>query len=173
MCLLAHIDKAAARHGSGGNSYSGTVAWHNSTRSRLALVNDELRHEKSNHGRMRDQPIKLAWSASGIPIPATFTRNEQTTLEREAADDAAVMACLRAAIAANSTVPAAHQGQFTAWHALAVLAEFPEAMKDGPTGKARFRESLMRLRRAGLVTEREYRTCHRNVRACLVPSDTP
>ena len=38
VMLLAHIDKQAARFGSQGNSYSGSSAWHNSARSRLALV---------------------------------------------------------------------------------------------------------------------------------------
>lgn len=51
LLLLAHIDKAAARYGSAGNSYSGSTAWHNSVRSRLALVDGELRQEKLNVGK--------------------------------------------------------------------------------------------------------------------------
>ena len=59
VVLLAHIDKAAARNGGQGNSYSGSTAWHNSARSRLALVEDEatgleLLHEKANFGKKRD-----------------------------------------------------------------------------------------------------------------------
>jgi RecA-family ATPase len=52
LMLLAHIDKAAARYGALGNSFSGSTAWHNSTRSRLALLSGEklkLAHEKHNY----------------------------------------------------------------------------------------------------------------------------
>ncbi|HVV97943.1 MAG TPA: AAA family ATPase, partial [Rhodanobacteraceae bacterium] len=38
VLLLAHIDKNAAKFGAQGNSYSGSTAWHNSVRSRLALI---------------------------------------------------------------------------------------------------------------------------------------
>src|SRR5690606_30152541 len=41
VVLLAHIDKAAARGGGKGQSFSGSTQWHNSVRSRLALVESE------------------------------------------------------------------------------------------------------------------------------------
>ena len=52
LVLLAHIDKNAAKDGARGNSYSGSTAWHNSARSRLALMEQDghiqLLHEKAN-----------------------------------------------------------------------------------------------------------------------------
>ncbi len=53
VLLLAHIDKSAAKGFGGGESYSGSTAWHNSARSRLVLKPDKggeliLEHEKSN-----------------------------------------------------------------------------------------------------------------------------
>ena len=41
ILLLAHIDKNAAKFGANGNTYSGSTAWHNSPRSRLALTDDD------------------------------------------------------------------------------------------------------------------------------------
>src|SRR5690625_5910278 len=45
VVLLAHIDKVAARNGGGGNDYSGSTAWHNSARSRIALMQDPNHQE--------------------------------------------------------------------------------------------------------------------------------
>ena len=70
VLLLAHIDKQAARGGAAGNNYSGSTAWHNSSRSRLALVPTddgvELHQEKLNLGARLDAPIELSWSADGL-----------------------------------------------------------------------------------------------------------
>jgi hypothetical protein len=71
--LLAHVDKntSKARKAEGGEGYSGSTAWHNSTRSRLFLTSGDddlltLEHQKSNLGRMRE-PIKLEWVEDGLP----------------------------------------------------------------------------------------------------------
>ncbi len=64
IVLLAHIDKSAARYGASGNSYSGSTGWHNSARSRLALVDNELRQEKLNVGKVLPDPIPLVWTAT-------------------------------------------------------------------------------------------------------------
>lgn len=74
VLLLAHIDKSAARHGAQGDSYSGSTAWHNSARSRLALTPEkdgtvELRQEKLNLGP-KAEPMRLRWSERGVLIPA-------------------------------------------------------------------------------------------------------
>ena len=71
VLLLAHIDKSAAKGFGGGESYSGSTAWHNSARSRLVLKRDKddtliLEHEKSNFGRKRE-PLRLVWPDGGLP----------------------------------------------------------------------------------------------------------
>lgn len=72
VVLLAHIDKTAARFGAAGNSYSGSTAWHNSSRSRLALIdaNDCLKviHEKHNYSQKA--PDVLLEFRSGVVMPA-------------------------------------------------------------------------------------------------------
>ncbi|MDE2452493.1 MAG: AAA family ATPase, partial [Burkholderiales bacterium] len=72
VCLLAHIDKSAAKGFGGAESYSGSTAWHNSARSRLTLKRDKdggglvLEHEKCNYGPTRD-PMPLVWPGDGLP----------------------------------------------------------------------------------------------------------
>jgi hypothetical protein len=77
VLLLAHVDKGTSRAGKSplnGETYSGSTAWHNSVRSRLALLQPEpgqleLRHEKSNFGRKREA-LLLDWPDDGLPAPA-------------------------------------------------------------------------------------------------------
>lgn len=73
VLLLAHVDKASARGLGAGQSYSGSTAWHNSARSRLALSRDKddalvLEHDKSTHG-MKHAPLRLQWVENGLPEP--------------------------------------------------------------------------------------------------------
>ena len=72
MLLLAHIQKAATggRHA---ESYSGSTAWHNSARSRLALTADRddatrltLSHDKLNLGPRTAEPLRLVRSHTGL-----------------------------------------------------------------------------------------------------------
>lgn len=71
VVLLAHIDKNAAKHGAANNSYSGSTAWHNSARSRIALVEVdgvlEIRHEKANLSALAE-PVRLV-REKGVPVP--------------------------------------------------------------------------------------------------------
>jgi hypothetical protein len=74
VILLAHIDKQAAKGNGGDQNYSGSTAWNNSARSRLAMLPNtdgtmELVHEKSNHGP-KQSPIRLMWCA-GLPALAS------------------------------------------------------------------------------------------------------
>ena len=73
VLLLAHVDKGTSRGDrAGGESYSGSTAWHNSARSRLYLSREKdsgallLEHQKSNHGPMRE-PMRLVWPRDGLP----------------------------------------------------------------------------------------------------------
>ncbi len=70
VLLLAHINKLKARGlDASAENYSGSTAWHNSARSRLALTRTDggltLTHEKANLGPMRD-PLLIAWPKGGV-----------------------------------------------------------------------------------------------------------
>lgn len=102
VLLLAHVDKATSRSKKpeGGEGYSGSTAWHNSSRSRLFMTRGDdglltLEHQKSNLGKMRE-PIVLAWPDSGLPtlasdVPDIYGTNN---LQQGRADDARVPALL-------------------------------------------------------------------------------
>lgn len=72
VILAGHVDKGTSRGDRGGiESYSGSTAWHNSARSRIAQTRDkdgaiELVHQKSNHGPLH-APIRLVWPPGGVP----------------------------------------------------------------------------------------------------------
>src|SRR5690606_6765955 len=133
LILLAHVDKLAARNGSSGNSYSGSTAWHNSARSRLALVDldgtIECRQEKANFGKPAD-PIRLHWNEHGVLMPAG-----SAGAFAQARDDAeAVLGALRAAWAAGVDVGAARQGPATTQSLLATFDELPNHLR-GASGR--------------------------------------
>lgn len=157
LLLLAHIDKTAARYGSAGNSYSGSTAWHNSVRSRLALVDSELRQEKLNVGKRMDAAIKLQFSARGVPVPDSMSDIDET---RERDDDAALLACFIAAEEAGATVPTGERGSNTTWHALKVYPEFAPQFREN---KDRFQAGVARLTRAGAIIRETYRDHRRHV----------
>src|SRR5690606_27637354 len=88
LLLLAHIDKTAARYGSNGESYSGSTAWHNSVRSRLALLPNkagavELLHEKANLSRPAE-PRLFNWSDAGVLVPTTAEAAQAGAQARDA-----------------------------------------------------------------------------------------
>lgn len=69
VLLLAHVNKMTAKTGMRAESYSGSTAWHNSSRSRLSLTETDgqltLSHDKSNRG-VRGQDIPLSWTGEGL-----------------------------------------------------------------------------------------------------------
>lgn len=151
VCLLAHIDKSAARYGAAGNSYSGSTAWHNSARSRLALIDNdgaiELRQEKLNLGRAHD-PIALEWTDRGVLRPVA--------LAQRARDDAfTVYAALRKAIQAGAVVNTATTSQYSAARCLEPYLP-PELT--GPKGGRRVHRALAALQDAGRIERVKYRT---------------
>ena len=167
LILLAHIDKSAARNGSQGNSYSGSTAWHNSVRARLALAaNDgavELVPEKLNHGKLAE-PITLAWTDTGVLMPL----ERATTAAGGQADDEAVLGALRAAQAAGVDVGIARSGPSTAQSILATFPELPPHLH-GPKGRRAFWAAVGRLTAAGQVRVETITTESRNRKKVLVP----
>ncbi len=161
VLLLAHIDKAAARFGANGNSYSGSTAWHNSARSRLALARNpktdaiELAHEKLNVGRKLEDPIVLDWNEGGVLLPISANVRQSIEALAEVSFDQDVYALVRAAIAAEMTVTTATTGPVTAWHTLQPLPEFPAQLKPR-SAKPRFEAALIRLSRKGMIRREKY-----------------
>ncbi|SEN09964.1 RecA-family ATPase [Luteibacter sp. UNCMF331Sha3.1] len=161
LVLLAHVDKASAKNGAQGNSYLGTAAWHNSARSRLALVKDdngpmELRHEKSNLAA-KAQPILLQQARNGVLVPADGGGSRESAEALIAAADAdAVYGVLVHAINAGLTVTAATAGPSTAWHVLASLPELGPQYRNHD-GKRRVQAALVKLSRDGRIIRAEFK----------------
>ncbi len=161
VLLLAHIDKAAARDGGKRNSYSGSTAWHNSARSRFALVTDEdgtvsLIHEKHNLGRLA-KTLQLNWDANGLLTRADDTESAPRDSDQLRADADAVLDALKAAHTAGVNVPAVRLGAFTGRHALAACG-LPAALSD-KAGTRRFWAAVgfparRKVRRKGEVHHR-------------------
>jgi KaiC/GvpD/RAD55 family RecA-like ATPase len=164
LILLAHIDKQAARFGSNGNTFSGSTAWHNSARSRLALIEENgaitLVPEKLNLGRKAD-PIALTWSQSGVLMP------EQGEAGVAGVDDAiALLGALLAAKEAGVEVGVARTGNANTHSVLSTFSELPDRLK-GPRGRVAFWNALGQLIASGRVQTIEIRTPARNLRRVL------
>jgi len=163
VVLLAHIDKNAARLGAKGNTYSGSTAWHNSARSRLALVDGEVHHEKSNFGPKLSTPIRIRWD-EGVPVPDSSPPGEvagQGIIHQ--AEDTTLLRCIQIAHDNGDSIPTATQGPSTAWHALEGYPEFTSAFGTGD-GKRRLKSALVRLARAGRIRREMQETAARKFR---------
>ena len=165
ILLLAHIDKSAARYGASGNSYSGSTGWHNSARSRLALIDNELRQEKLNVGKAMPEPIPLVWTDKAVPIPADSDGAQLAQAIIDSNDDKTVLACFAVAETLGDTVPAAEVG--TPHTAYRTLTAYPEG-KPFQDNRQRFQASLTRLLRAGKVLKETYRNENRKEKVRLV-----
>ncbi len=175
VLLLVHIDKAAARNGAQGQSYSGSTAWHNSARSRLALTVKDgistLTHEKSNFGPRLEQPIPLTLNSRGVPTPRVPGELQEAQVARTIADDESVLAAIKAAVAAGRTIPTATTGHSTCWHALRAFPELADPLK-APTGKNLVDEAVIRLHRRELIQIQAFRHDSKD-RKKWIPVTTP
>ena len=95
ILLLAHVDKGTSRANQVENDegYSGSTAWHNSSRSRLYLRRKSgdllaLIHQKNNLGR-RCEPLELIWPEGGLPTAARPDDPFQARVRAREADDRA------------------------------------------------------------------------------------
>lgn len=164
--LLAHIDKSAARTGANGNSYSGSTAWHNSVRSRLALLSEDgcvtLVHEKAQFSKAAD-PVRLAFAEHGVLMPLDARASQRAAESQVAADADAVVDAIRAALAAGRTIGANATGPASTWAALEPFPELPAELKTG-AGKARVRAAAVQLEREGRIIKVPYRDAYRHPR---------
>lgn len=165
VLLLAHIDKNAAKYGANGNSYSGSTAWHNSARSRLALTDSksglQLVHEKSNYGR-RAEPLALRLSETGVLEPVAPDQPQALALASvltARADALEVQRAMERATSAGNTIPTARTGPNTTLH---VLRNFnlPDYLSD-KSATSRFWSAVDLLTREKRIVAEEHKTPNR------------
>lgn len=174
LILLAHVDKASAKFGSNANTYSGSTAWHNSCRSRLAMVSDEsgveLVHEKSNFGRVR-APLRLTWTDSGVLMPAGAGVDQSAAqAESDRADAVSVLAAIAEAIRKGETVRTGRTGSHTTRHVLEAFPDaLPKPMKGGSkAAKERFWRAVDACQRSQWIEREGYTDSNRNARERFV-----
>lgn len=164
IILLAHIDKAAARLGAGGNSYSGSTAWHNSARSRIALKEKDggvqLIQEKHNMAKKLDGPVMLRWTEGVLTFGEGDARDAE---ERANLHKIAVLAAIEAAIKDGVDVPTARTGPSTCQGALERFPDLPEPLR-GKRGREAFYAALTELHREGAIAREEFKTPARHTR---------
>ena len=164
LLLLAHIDKNAAKYGDGGNAYSGSTAWHNSVRSRLALLKDDsgavvLEHQKSQFSK-EGEPVVMAFTDHGVLMPQDARATQAAADTQATADADNVLSAIRAAIGSGRTVSTAQSGAATTWHAIEPFPELSAELKT-KAGKVRVRAALVRLERTGAIVRVEYKNADR------------
>lgn len=166
LVLLSHIDKQAALHGSRGNGYSGSTAWHNSARSRLVMSEKAglvaLAHEKANLGQ-RAEPLWFRRGDGGVLLPVVDIPLGSSERADEQSDMDAVLAAIRAACRAGISITTAAGNNASAWKTLRTLDELPKPLR-GPRGKARVEDALVRLERQKLIERAAYVNESRNRR---------
>lgn len=183
LLLLGHVAKPTAASGASGEGYSGSTQWHNAVRARWYLYPEvekadeggrdqrtgklTLELQKSNLGRT-DSSIGFEWDADAHLFVASsaFGTSAIDRKHRDQTEQAAILRALRGCAASIPTpivVPAAMQGQRTAYHVLSKRPEFPDSLRsaNGAT-RRRFWGQIESLRQLNLVSEREYRRANRH-----------
>jgi hypothetical protein len=173
VVLLAHIDKAAAKGSAYGNSYSGSTAWHNSARSRLALLEDDGRillvHEKANLSA-RAEPVAVTF-VEGVPVPEAGAYGGGLTTEDF--DRAEIIRAMKAARDAGINVPASTTpGAHSAMKSLESLPEYGQTFR-GKAGGQRAARAITALIRDGRIRRTEYKTPQRKIRVRLELAGLP
>ncbi|EQD44603.1 ATPase-like protein, partial [mine drainage metagenome] len=168
VLLLAHIDKAGVRKGTAGQSFIGSVAWHNSARSRLALTEVpgamELRHEKSNLGR-RIPAIRLGFDASGVLMPVSGPTEAQAADATGRHADA-LLGVIRAALAQASEIVLARTGTATTQRQLDTMPTFPPELR-GTAGRLQFWTAIDSLLQDGRLQAAPFTNSRRKNRVRL------
>lgn len=168
LILLAHVDKQSAKVGGQGNSYSGSTAWHNSARSRLALSreDDELKlvHEKCNLGPLGPE-LRFTIGPGGVPVPALdFSQRQE--------DFTDMLPAFRAAIRAGQHVhDNLNPGAYSAFVVLERFKEYPKRYH-GKDGRKLAARGITELMKAGSVISDTYTRANRKKGSHLVLAPT-
>lgn len=164
ILLLAHIDKSAARGGSNGQSFSGSTAWHNSSRSRIAITESktpdfvEVAHEKANLSK-RAETIMLKRGTHGVLEVLGADSPGRDNSDREA-----IIELMQEAARSGVNVPARlAPGNHSAMSVLETLKGCPDRFKGKP-GRDRMRLVMTWLQQGGSLRECEYKDASRHVR---------
>lgn len=181
VVLLAHVDKQSARANARGatdqvEAYSGSTAWHNSVRSRLALTGEagktlKLEHQKANHGR-RAEPIELEF-VDGVPRIAGSGPNPAADYiaaqkrQQDELDKATLLDLIRQFEARGERVTTATQGPATTFKLLHGEPGFPPG-----TTRARCNRLLRSLQDAGRLFRGPVQTPDRKWREAFSTSPT-
>lgn len=180
VVLLAHIDKAASRgNGGTGQDYSGSTAWHNSTRSRIALKSDPnhhddginpvpliVEHQKANLGK-KAEPVRLEFIGRGVLVPLDGGSGAGG-VPPEIFDQSEMMRLLEAAIKDGIRVPGNFRpGNGSATQVLETLQEYPSVFR-GKQGKKRANAALMALQRAKRIEVETFQDDNRNSKTRVV-----
>ncbi len=170
ILLLAHIDKNAAKFGAQGNTYSGSTAWHNSARSRLALTDDDgavtVTHEKINLGKPAE-PVQFAFDGA-VPMIRSAGAGPVEDLATAMIREGAIIAAIRAAESAGVCVPSRTVPGNSS--AQAVLAPYPEyaAVFGGKAGATAAAKTITAMLRAGRLAVAAYQKPNRHSAEKLV-----
>lgn len=163
VLLLAHVDKATSKGGDRykpTEAYSGSTAWHNSVRSRLALIETkpgrlELLHQKSNLGR-RHAPLALRWPDEGLPeVVADVgepTGTESGTGGADATNTRVLLEMIHEFRGRGESVATAHNSPKTAAKLFEKEPTYPRGLRSKDAT-----DLLRRAERAGLVARESYR----------------
>lgn len=177
VLTLNHVDKQAARHGSRGESYSGSAAWNNAARSRMALIKPEgghgieLHHEKANLTRLAD-PVFLKFTEAGVMVPIALNEANEAAQQAQSLtdtdDDRAVFEAIRNACEVGQRVPASFAGAASVLTFLQAAPEIPATLRTRASA-GRLRSALIRLERAGRIHRVEYLNDYRHKRERFEP----
>lgn len=187
VLLVGHVNKATAGNGATGEGYSGSTAWHNSTRARWYLYPEVeqaddagraqptgelvLELQKSNLGRTA-QSIRLRWDEDARVFtgqaPDAMSHFDRAQQSRE--EVGAVLRALKGCAEASPpvVVPAALSGPRTAFHVLSRRPEFPESLRSGRSGMRRFWRLIEDLRQSHAIEDVIYRRTNRHASAQIV-----
>lgn len=159
VLLLSHVDKFAAKSKSG-EAYSGSTAWHNSVRSRLALMLNGggvvLEQQKSNRGP-EAEPISLAWDGSVLVSAAQTAIQGSTQAMAESLALARVLELIDECYRRGEYISTATTAHSNAFKMLATEPTFPKTIR-----KANQLWPLLRdAERAGRLERETYQSVQR------------
>ena len=159
VLLIMHVNRRAAEGGKTDQHFSGSTAWNNSVRSRLALVEDDfcdtrltLLHEKSNLGPRQKPKTFSRDPATGLFVPmhadAVDTTDDQRAILRIFCDFSR----------RGEKIYAATSGPHTAYRSIAGEPGFPPKIK-----KSAFDRIIRAMERTGYIARTAHENDHRHV----------
>lgn len=158
VLLLAHVDKASLYARRAPTHFSGSTAWHNASRSRLALFREGecvmLAHEKANYSRL-GTPIVLRFTDQGVLAPCPVeaippsARPTDTTM-----DDHAVLLAVRDAERDENPIPVSTRGLDNGIGRLLKMPSCKGFARSG--GRRRLKDALDRLEADQKIEQAEH-----------------